>query len=136
MSEPRIRQTLCWDCANATGGCSWADHDTHTPVKDWTAIETKIRIHNPSIPDQHTRSYIVITCPEFIRDAEGHGTKRLNRADQRQRRTGTKQQQAIAQAYQCGISIREISEDTDLPEQVIHQILERNGAKNKKEGIK
>jgi len=58
------RQTLCWDCENACGGCSWSDHWKHTPVEGWTAKRTRLRMDK----DDYGDSYIVIECPEFKRD--------------------------------------------------------------------
>lgn len=61
-------QTICWDCANACGGCSWSDHWQHSPVDGWTAIRSDI-----TGKDVTVESYIVLDCPEFERDAEGKG---------------------------------------------------------------
>ena len=68
-----IKHTLCWDCANACGGCSWSDHFDHTPVPGWTAEPAKIRMQK-----SYEDSYIVIECPEFKRDATGGGLYRLH----------------------------------------------------------
>ena len=67
------QQTLCWDCANATGGCSWSMHTEHKPVEGWNAIRRDI--HNKY--SEPVESYIVISCPEFVRDARNGGTYRL-----------------------------------------------------------
>lgn len=58
------RQTLCWGCAKATGGCSWSDHCEHSPVPGWEAEPTKLRINNGEFSD----SYIVKSCPQFEPD--------------------------------------------------------------------
>ena len=57
--------TLCWDCANATGGCSWADR--LKPVKGWGAkyVEKK----------GDYNSYFVYDCPQFERDATYGGAE-------------------------------------------------------------
>ena len=62
MDEP----TLCWDCAYATGGCRWSDK--LKPVKGWTANRT----HKKEFD-----SWVVIECPELLRDARENGLKRL-----------------------------------------------------------
>ena len=62
-------KTLCWDCDNATGGCSWSEHMNHTPVKGWYAVRNDIKTKEGT----HTESYIVISCPEFVRDAREGG---------------------------------------------------------------
>ena len=60
MREPDYESsTLCWDCANAYGKCSWSDR--LEPVEGWTAIETKVRWGEGN-------TYNVRKCPQFIRD--------------------------------------------------------------------
>ncbi len=55
--------TLCWDCAKAIGGCSWADE--FKPVKGWKAI-----VHGRNIDGELDQTgYKVLRCPEFKRDA-------------------------------------------------------------------
>ena len=67
--------TICWDCKNACGGCSWSDHWRHTPVPGWTAVETKVRMNS----ELFAQSFIVIACPEFVRDGIGGGLYRMRR---------------------------------------------------------
>lgn len=69
FSKPR---TICWDCANATGGCSWSDHWLHKPVEGWTAIRNDLNTKEGGT----TESYIVQKCPEFVRDAYDYGSYR------------------------------------------------------------
>lgn len=64
--------TLCWDCANACGGCSWSDHWLHRPVEGWDAIRTDLKAKDGVI-----ESYIVVECPEFERDAYQFGQRRM-----------------------------------------------------------
>lgn len=68
-------QTLCWDCAKACGGCSWSDHWLHKPVEGWKADRNDIRTK----AGYEIESYIVMECPEFIRDAKGGGQERIRR---------------------------------------------------------
>ena len=63
LSGNKIRPTKCWDCAKATGGCSWAD--AFIPVKGWKAIATT----KPGIRS----SYLILECPEFQADAMSGG---------------------------------------------------------------
>lgn len=54
-----ITQTKCWHCKNSyTNGCSWARE--FKPVEGWKAVPTSIG-YNPT-----TKSYQVISCPEFV----------------------------------------------------------------------
>jgi len=73
MSEQKT-QTLCWDCAKATGGCSWSYNCT--PVDRWKAIPKKKKAS-----DGYYDSYVVIECPEFVRDAYRNGLIRVNKGD-------------------------------------------------------
>ena len=65
--------TKCWECAKACGGCCWSDHWQHTPVPGWIATETTVRLKK----DMFEKSYLVIDCPEFIRDGTGGGLYRV-----------------------------------------------------------
>lgn len=60
------KPTLCWDCANCTGGCSWSTE--FIPVKGWVATPTH---------SQYFDSFIVESCPLFDRDAYRGGELRL-----------------------------------------------------------
>jgi len=58
--------TLCWDCRNAIGGCSWST--LFKPVEGWKAEPTKNK--------EGATSFNVIKCPEFKRDAIYGGQQR------------------------------------------------------------
>lgn len=68
------QQTICWECSHATGGCSWADDGI--PVKGWEAIETKKKSTLITY-----KSYLVMRCPMFDRDAYANGLKRYRKDD-------------------------------------------------------
>lgn len=72
-----FKQTLCWDCAKACGGCSWSDHWKHSPVPGWKTEETTLRLNN----DQYTKTHIVLECPEFVADGHGGGLYRIRSED-------------------------------------------------------
>lgn len=59
-NSPR-KATLCWNCQNACGKCSWSKD--FTPVKGWKAKKTKIRFGN-----SYDESYHVTKCPEYKKD--------------------------------------------------------------------
>lgn len=46
--------TICWDCKNACGDCSWSRF--LMPVVGWEAIETEV---------DENKSYRVVNCPSF-----------------------------------------------------------------------
>ncbi len=54
-----MRETLCWECKKATGGCSWAD--SLEPVEGWEATPTEV------YGETYT-SYCVTSCPQFKLD--------------------------------------------------------------------
>jgi hypothetical protein len=57
--------TLCWDCAKATGGCSWSKN--HLPMKGWTATATQVnQTFRKGGDPTAVSSYIVHKCPEFV----------------------------------------------------------------------
>lgn len=56
-------ETLCWECANATGGCSWSQR--FRPVPGWDATPTVL--HQDGVVRKIT-SYHVKACPEFVED--------------------------------------------------------------------
>lgn len=61
--------TLCWQCANAFGGCCWTGRDEHgviqfQPVPGWNAEPTMIAAPGGKI----LLSYCVFQCPEFVPD--------------------------------------------------------------------
>lgn len=51
--------SLCWDCANAFGKCSWSEGAKFTPIDGWDAV---------SIVAGTVDSYHVRSCPEFQKD--------------------------------------------------------------------
>ena len=72
--------TLCWECKNATGGCSWSAD--LKPVNRWCAIKTRLKMHNKSGENVNQTSYIVVNCPEFKRDAMQYGLKRVGEGNE------------------------------------------------------
>lgn len=64
---PRVESPaqLCWNCANACGGCSWSAR--FEPVEGWTATPKIIRrnAHGPIQVD----TYCITKCPEFKPDS-------------------------------------------------------------------
>lgn len=71
------KNTICWECRKATGGCSWSEYKVNRPVAGWAVMPTNIN---------GIESYIVLECPEFERDAEPGGLKRLSRREQNDRK--------------------------------------------------
>lgn len=66
------KDSLCWDCKNACGKCSWSAADPATgellfqPVPGWTAEEVQ-RTEN-TYSSNVVVTYRVIDCPLFERD--------------------------------------------------------------------
>ena len=55
------RMSICIDCANCIGNCSWSQ--SFTPVEGWTAISSKFYDNGHKV-----RTYRVISCPLFKYD--------------------------------------------------------------------
>ena len=66
----RGEPTLCWDCANACGGCSWSEK--LMPVKGWKSEDTRVLTQI----NRTVESRRIIECPEFKRDSWGNGLYR------------------------------------------------------------
>ena len=62
------KETLCWQCAQECGGCSWSSL-AHKPVDGWAAERRDIYIRNKPDP---LESYIVESCPEYVPDGREH----------------------------------------------------------------
>lgn len=68
-------ETICWTCKRAAAprevACAWSGLDSKgnpmlQPVKGWNAIKTELEIYHNA-----KGSYLVIGCPEYIRDKGG-----------------------------------------------------------------
>lgn len=57
----RYRDQLCWDCANACGGCNWSAR--YEPVHGWDAIATTRTVGGKFVE----KSSSVRACPKFRR---------------------------------------------------------------------
>lgn len=64
--QPRQKNTLCWSCQNATGGCSWSR--ALKPVKGWKAEPLRIQQSSLYRERSYTDSYLVKKCPKYIKD--------------------------------------------------------------------
>lgn len=66
------KKQLCWDCARASGFCSWSK--TLTPVDGWEAKPTMIRHMSRggcvNSEERITNSYVVTACPLFMKDGK------------------------------------------------------------------
>ena len=60
--------TLCWDCQNYGGGCSWSKR--FQPVAGWVAEQH----YKPSLAGDGI-SYKVLSCPEFKPDMPRNSRK-------------------------------------------------------------
>lgn len=73
MGNPTQKpETICWNCANACGKCSWSD-GTFTPVEGWQAEHTKVR----NAKFCYIESYRVISCPQFKSDKKKYASHDL-----------------------------------------------------------
>lgn len=59
--EKKQKDQICWNCSNATGGCTWS-HD-FIPVPGWTATEVILKEE-----DGYTScTYKITACPQYCR---------------------------------------------------------------------
>lgn len=56
-----MKETICWKCANACGGCDWSKKRAK-PVDGWEAIRRDLY--------NGVESYIVLSCPKFVPDRQ------------------------------------------------------------------
>lgn len=59
-------RTICWDCQNAYGGCSWSK--SFRPVDGWNATRRDVLVSGDKAYAHKEESYIVHSCPEFQQD--------------------------------------------------------------------
>lgn len=69
VQRQKFRNTLCWSCRNAVGYCSWSQ--SFKPVDGWQAIPTKVKTAGDT--------FVVISCPCYIKDSERDGQTRLKK---------------------------------------------------------
>ena len=67
------KETLCWECDNAVGKCSWIED--FEPIPNWDATPTKIDNNDGKILD----SFLVHECPLFKPDRIFISVNRLAR---------------------------------------------------------
>lgn len=60
------KPTICWNCGNACGGCSWSKGLKE--VEGWEATPTRVYQKKGEYQD----SYIVHKCPKFKKDEISH----------------------------------------------------------------
>lgn len=90
----------CWTCANAYGGCSWADVDPKTdkvkfqPVDGWVAEP----VFRSTDGRRIIESYEIKECPKYVPD----GINRLSVEDQ------------VIVMHENGIPLRQIAVHTGI----------------------
>lgn len=58
--------TICWNCKNACGGCSWSKE--FKPVEGWDATYSPVMYaRGYDYKREFKESYVVHECPEFER---------------------------------------------------------------------
>lgn len=64
--EALRESSICWECDNACGGCSWSR--SFTPVEGWTAVISPKADCPSKEAIRRIPWYLVRTCPEFVQD--------------------------------------------------------------------
>lgn len=68
------RTSICFDCKNACGGCSWSEVDPITkkprfvPVPGWTAQKVCLNLGTAYGRKRIVENYYVTACPQFEPD--------------------------------------------------------------------
>lgn len=63
---------ICFDCANACGGCPWSEIDPKTdrprfdPVPGWTAFPI-VHQYTDGKYKREIHTYRIFECPQFVR---------------------------------------------------------------------
>lgn len=66
-------ETICWDCSNCYGGCSWAEDGV--PVEGWVAERCDRELNEKKRKNRNWTGYSVSYCPEFEPDAPDRNLK-------------------------------------------------------------
>lgn len=73
LSSGNQKETLCWSCDNACGGCEWSCEAK--PVPEWDAKATKRRAVHGRIGNKPKyvieESFDVKSCPKYVPDRRG-----------------------------------------------------------------
>lgn len=64
LGMQRVNTNICFECANACGGCSWSRD--FEPVEGWTATPTKVKVCYVR-KKVWEDTYKIDDCPEFVR---------------------------------------------------------------------
>ncbi len=120
-----IKETLCWSCANACGGCEWSQKKAK-PVPGWTAEKTKIRLDK----GKTSESYLVIKCPKYKPDGKEHDAKRV-KSD---RKVTPEEIAYIVSERDSGRTYADIARDLEMPQSTVRANYKRN-QKHKPTGI-
>lgn len=108
------KETLCWKCAKACGGCSWSSK-AHKPVDGWTAERRDVPVQNKPEP---LESYIVESCPEFVSDGKKHERIYYNKIE-----IPHETMQKIIKLREKGVTYKKISEIFGFSEYFVYSRL-------------
>lgn len=72
--QVKTKMTLCWDCANACGGCSWSSE--FRPVDGWEATPTRVKVYRWKYGGiKEVDSFHVTKCPLFKDDTKQYSRR-------------------------------------------------------------
>lgn len=123
------KETLCWKCAKACGGCSWSSR-AHKPVTGWTAERRDLYIQNSSVP---VESYVVYDCPEYVSDGREHGEAKYSAPPLPESMV----EEIISLRENTGLSYEKIAERLGISQQTVRKYYHTRtgGAHIRKNGI-
>lgn len=108
---------LCYDCANACGGCSWSR--SFTPVEGWTATPSKIKNGDSVYID----TYHVTACPYFESDV--HKYSKRPRSLSKGRETELNKQ--ILELRRSGKGYENIAKELHISYSTVYEALKKAG---------
>lgn len=115
-----MKDTLCLECANACGGCSWSRKKAK-PVKGWNAIRKDLV--------GGIESYIVVSCPEYVPDGKKHRSQPIQCVDSKNRirRDWTEEEtEMLYLLRKSGKTIRACAEELGRTRSSVSKKLERD----------
>lgn len=65
MNKVEGKVQLCWNCAKATGFCSWSRE--FRPVNGWVAKDVRLKMTLPT-GTKYIKTFHILFCPEFEYD--------------------------------------------------------------------
>lgn len=104
------KDTLCWSCENACGGCEWSKKKAR-PVPGWKATATEIRAEK----ERTFSSFLVTECPKYKPD----GSEKLKQRVKSTRKVTDEEKEYIYRERETGKTFVEIGKALNLSQHTV-----------------